>query len=238
MHTTTQSHSTLTWSNKLGPRKRRPYLLVIRDGAIATFAGETIPGVLAVASRMSKQDGTWSHTTYELRVAPGVRTLAVREHFETGSLVDGVAHATSQRVTDWSSFAAALGVTVAAARAWAQSTRPQIVERLDKVEAEIAEVEDAVADDSATLDVSVGGYSRRDTEGGAWLRPIVIEDATGEEVARLLPEDQKYGWQQDGFRVMPADAPVRVLSSTHTGGPRGGHRSMRVAVPAGCVART
>ncbi len=238
MHTTTQSSSSVAYSNKLGARKRRPYLLVIRDGVITTFAGQSIPGALAVRSTSYKKDGTWSHATYDILLAPGVRALAVREHFETGSLVDGIAAATSTRIVDWSSFAAALGVTVASARAWAQATRPQIVERLDKVEAEIAEVEDAVADDSATLDVSIGGYSRRDTEGGAWLRPIVIEDANGGEIARLLPEDQKYGWQQDGFRIVPTNAPIRVLSSTHTGGPRGGHRSMRVAVPAGCVART
>lgn len=35
----------MEWSNKLGSRERKPWLLLIKNGKITPFAGESIPGL-------------------------------------------------------------------------------------------------------------------------------------------------------------------------------------------------
>ena len=45
----------MEWSNKLGSRERKPWLLLIKNGRITPFAGEPIPGVVAIVMRLKRR---------------------------------------------------------------------------------------------------------------------------------------------------------------------------------------
>ena len=45
----------MEWSNKIGSRERKPWLLLIKNGRITPFAGEPIPGVVAIVMRLKRR---------------------------------------------------------------------------------------------------------------------------------------------------------------------------------------
>lgn len=45
----------MEWSNKLGSRERKPWLLLIKSGEVTPFAGEPIPGVVAIVMRLKRR---------------------------------------------------------------------------------------------------------------------------------------------------------------------------------------
>lgn len=68
-----------TWSNQMGERRRAAWLLLVdRGGTVHAFSGESIPAVCVVRNREFTKCGKWSHTTYRIQLASGVRALAWR----------------------------------------------------------------------------------------------------------------------------------------------------------------
>lgn len=60
------------WDNGLRCGARRPRLLVVDgDGEVYLFAGENIPGVLAVTGESYNKNGKWSSTTYRFAINRG-----------------------------------------------------------------------------------------------------------------------------------------------------------------------
>lgn len=49
----------MEYSNKIGSRERKPWLLLIKNGKITPFAGESIPGIVAVVGRQYEKCGKW-----------------------------------------------------------------------------------------------------------------------------------------------------------------------------------
>lgn len=83
------------WSDQMGHRGRGAWLLLVdSEGHIHRFTGENILGVCAVVGTDYKKAGKWSHTTYRLELAPGVRAIAGRDGWETGRFVEGLGAAT------------------------------------------------------------------------------------------------------------------------------------------------
>jgi hypothetical protein len=101
----------ITWSDELGNRSRRNGLLIIPPGEQAYwFCGGSDKNVRVVVSRYNK-NGKWSHTTYELEVADGVRAQPVTQGWESGKWREGFAKALELNpMALWSDIAATLQI--------------------------------------------------------------------------------------------------------------------------------
>ncbi len=220
------------WSDQLGHRSRRAWLLLMTpDGVINEFTGVNIPGIVAVQGTDYEKAGKWSHTTYRLAIADGVRYIAGHTGWETGTFTEGLASATGRKYCDtWIDVANALQVTVAEAQRFLQQ-RPEAAKRLDAAEAAVAAIDDVCGEEGGeTIAISFGSPTRRMMAEGFWDWPVKIFLA-GQEVARVTP-DRKGDWANT-----PTTGPVKILAAEKSSGPRGGSISLRLAVPAGATAR-
>jgi hypothetical protein len=124
------------WADKLGHRGRKPFLLLVRGEEVLKFEGATINGVVAILGMDWKKNGKWSHTTYRLRLADGVRAIAGRMGRETGGLADGIRAATgAERCDTWGEAALAIGVSRAAAERLVRRFWPDDAGRFDSTRA-------------------------------------------------------------------------------------------------------
>ncbi|HHX27907.1 MAG TPA: hypothetical protein GX716_02735, partial [Firmicutes bacterium] len=113
----------VVYSDQLASRRRRAWAIVIGPGdELEVFTGESIPGKVAVVGCDYEKNGVWSHHTYRLAVADGVRFLTGHFGFETGTFREGLRAATGQPTDRWHEVANALGVSLPVAqdflRAW------------------------------------------------------------------------------------------------------------------------
>jgi hypothetical protein len=139
--TRTDGHQ-IEWSDKLGPRKRQPFLLFIREGEVIPFEGQDIPGVVAVRGTDYTKQGVWSYTTYRLQIATGVREIAGRSGWETGRFTEGLGAALGLPTPDtWADVATALGVSVPRAMEFLRNWRPDAAESLNTVEKSLEALE-------------------------------------------------------------------------------------------------
>ncbi len=126
------------WNNGPGNRGRKAWLLVVTADAVTAFAGENIPGKVAVLNATYEKAGKWSNSTFRLRVAEGVRLIAGHDGWETGYFAEGLAAAVGVKTpTNWVEMAQALGVSVDAAKAFLQAWRPKAAAKLDVTEAAV-----------------------------------------------------------------------------------------------------
>ena len=215
----------VVWSNKMGPRGRAAWLLLIAGDTVHVFRGQSIPGVVAVVGEDYTKDGKWSHTTYRLAIADGVRAIAGRDGFETGRFTEGLAHALGIGPVDrWQGLANALGVTLSVAQEFLRSWRPKAAERLDRVEKDLGTIDAEAGDAGAdVMSITIGCPRRRDLEAGYWSWPIRVIGQHGQEVGRVWKVDGR--WEARGC--------VKILGAEHIAGPRGGWWSFRLAVPDG-----
>ena len=220
------------WSDQLGPRSRKAWLLfVLGDGdEVLPFNGETIPGVVVVQDNIYEKEGKWSKTIFTLRVAEGVRPIAGRDGWDTGRFAEGIATAVGTAIpTTWPELSEALGVSVPSAMEFLRAWRPGAATRLDKVESELAELEEASAassaEDTAMVTVSFGSPTNREIRDGYWESPKPIPGYDGAEIRLLDPEA---GWSEGNLEVVGITG--SVLSVRHSAGTRGGYYAVTVAV--------
>lgn len=62
---------TITWNSEMRNRSRTPQLLVLSEGKLEIFKGESIPGKVVVTASHFKKNGKWSGTTYQLVAGKG-----------------------------------------------------------------------------------------------------------------------------------------------------------------------
>ena len=217
-----------TWSDKMGSRSRSAWLLLIdKEGHIHHFTGETIPGVVVVIGHDYEKAGKWSHTTFRMELAPGVRAIAGMDGWETGRFVEGLRDAVNYRqpIDRWADVANALGVTLTEARRFLQEWRPKAAAKLDEVEDALASIDEHTGGDFEIVVVSFGAPTRRRREAGFWSWPVLVL-LDNQEIGRLVPEGSFY---------VPSGQ-VKLLAMETSSGFGGGYVSMRLAVPAGAVA--
>lgn len=221
--------SNITYSDGIGSRGRRPFLLFVRGEEIVNFRGENIPGIVVVRGTDFTKNGKWSHTTYRLELAECIRHIAGRDGWETGRFVEGLRSAVGGSAIDtWADVANALGVSVPAAMTFLRSWRPKAAEALDKVDEALSELDDAAEAveteaDTKIVVVSFGSPTRCARAEGFWTNPKSIP-AGGE--LRLI--DTEKGWAAENIAVHGVTG--KVLSATHASGHGGGYVSVTVAV--------
>lgn len=211
----------MEWNDGIGPRARRAWLLVVGPGdRVRAFAGESIPGVVAVVATAYHKDGKWSSTTYQIEAAPGVRLIPGRDGWETGTLREAL------KAPRWVDGANAVGVSLPAWQAFVREWRPKAAAHWDSVEESLASLDEVEAGGAEEIAISIGGPTRRQRDAGFWDWPIRVLDEDGAEVGRIAAVDGH----------LQATGPVRMLDVTRTSGPGGGYVTFRLGVPAGCRA--
>lgn len=217
----------ITWSDGLESRMRRPFLLFVRGDEVIVFRGQDIPGVVVVRGTDYTKNGKWSHTTYRLVLANGIRHIAGYDGWETGRFVEGLGSAVGCRTPDtWAETAQALGVSVPSAMEFLRSWRPKAAEKLDQVEVAMAKLEEASKEeaDSVVVTVSFGSPNNRAIREGYWESPKPIP---GYE-AEIRLTDPSAGWREGNISV--AGISGAVLSVKHAAGMHGGYYAVSVAV--------
>ncbi len=217
----------IEWSDGIGSRGRSPFLLFIKGDEIISFAGSDIPGVVVVRGTDYTRNGKWSHTTYRLQVADGVRHIAGRSGWETGRFVEGLGSAVGCATPDtWADTAKALGVSVPSAMEFLRSARPKAAEKLDEVEESLAKLEDVSEQetDSVIVTVSFGSPTNAAIRGGYWESPKSVLGYKA-EIRKL---DQNGSWVEGNIEVVGISG--TVLSVKHSSGMHGGYYAVSVAV--------
>lgn len=222
--------SEFTWSNEMGHRGRAAWLLLVdRDGLVHAFSGESIPTVCVVRNRDFSKCGKWSHTTYLLQLASGVRALAGRDGWETGRFDEGLACVAQVPVIDtWAACANALGVTVQEAKRFLREWRPKAAERLDSIEAELVALEEsdesAGGDGVEKITISFGSPTRKQREAGFWTAPKWVAPGVW---ATLV--DPQRDWEADNVAICGC-VEGKVIDAVHMRGFGGGSRSLTIAM--------
>jgi hypothetical protein len=218
----------ITWSNRMGPRSRDAWLLFIKGDVVIPFAGQDIPNIAVIRGTDYRKNGKWSHTTYRIVLAAGVRHIEGRDGWETGRFVEGLGQAIGHATPDrWVDVAEALGVSVPSAMEFLRAWRPKAAERLDDVDREIEALESTSPQgetDPVLVTVNFGGPTRRAISEGYWESPKGIPGYSGE----LRLRDPAVGWASENIEIMGVHG--KVIDVKHASGYHGGYYAITVAV--------
>ena len=220
----------IEYSDGIGSRGRNPFLLFIKGDDIVSVGGSDIPGVVVVRGTDYTKNGKWSHTTYRLQLADGIRHIAGRSGWETGRFVEGLASAVGCKTPDtWADTATALGVSVPSAMELLRSWRPKAAEKLDEVEQALAKLEEVSEKetDLVIVTVSFGSPTNRAIREGYWESPKSIPGHNAE----IRLKDRQQGWAEGNIAVVGISG--TVLSVKHSRGMHGGYYAVSVAVVPG-----
>jgi len=223
----------ITWNDKNGSRSRTAFLLFIKGDEVVPFFGETLPGIVVVKGSDYTKQGKWSHHTYRLNLAEGVRHIAGQSGWETGRFVEGLGSAVGCPTPDtWAEVAQAMGISVPSAMDFLRSWRPKAAEKLDEVEAALMDLEDAAEEavDFRKITVSFGNPSNRAMRDGYWESPKPISGYEAE--IRLV--DSTQGWVEGNIELIGISG--SVLFVKHSSGMHGGYYAISVAVVPGTEA--
>lgn len=126
---------TINWKDQLGYRSRKAFLWLIKGNKIWLFCGESIKGVVAVVGVDYKQNGKWSSADYRLQLAEGVRYIAFREGWESGTLREGLGSSLGCAPIDtWDDLAKALDLPRSVVERFIRYNFRREARDLDKVE--------------------------------------------------------------------------------------------------------
>lgn len=218
----------IKWSNEPGSRGRSSWLIFVRGDEVIPFAGGDIAGVVVVRGTDYTKNGKWSHTTFRLEVAPGIRHISGRTGWGTGTFAEGLGSAVGKPTPDtWPDMAACLGVSVPAAMEFLRAWRLGAAKALDDVEQKLASLEEAAespAVDTVTVTVSFGSPRNRDIAAGWWDAPKCIPGFAAE----IRKKDAGRGWGADNIDIVGIAG--TVISSRHSDGMHGGYYAVQVAV--------
>jgi hypothetical protein len=193
---------------------RRPRLYLAKGLEARKFTGESLPGYCAVVTAEYRQSGKWSNTTYQLRLAPGVRPL----HF-----VSPLHGTWGDKMESWGGVAQILGLPIELSQAIVLKEFPSTAERLDKVEAFALAVEEEHGNQAEVVVISFGSPTRRAIEEGFWRSPKSDCDSS----ATIAPGEGD-DWSKP---VVLEPAGAEVISSRHRPGMHGGYWAVEVVLP-------
>jgi hypothetical protein len=210
------------YSDSIGSRGRRPWLLLVRGDEVRAFDGADIPGWCAVAHSQYTRNGKWSGTTFTLAIADGVTALPGRNGWEEGTFREGLG------AQSWLDCANKLGVSVPAAQAFLRAWRPKAADWYDSAAERLAAIDDIADGGANTITISFGSPTRRMRDEGFWDWPVVVSSSVG-EIARFIPDQ----YRVEGTRV----GDCIVQQHIHSSGHGGGYVSLTLVVPDGATAQ-
>ena len=221
----------VVYSNQIGSRGRRPWLLFVRGDEIIPFNGENITGVAVVRGTDYEKSGKWSHTTYRLQLADDIRHISGRDGWETGTFAEGLGSVAGCKTPDtWAEMGEALGISVPSAMQFLRRWRPKAAKKLDEVEEALMELDEVAMDketDFEKVTVSFGSPTNRAIREGYWESPKEIPGYEAE--IRLKNVDK--GWTEENITIVGAVG--TVLSVEHSRGMHGGYYAVSVAIVPG-----
>lgn len=227
----------IEWSDGLGQRSCRRFLIFIHGDEVVPFRGENIKNVVVVSGTDYTKNGKWSYTTYRLQLADGVRYIAGRDGWNTGRFTEGLGEAVGRKTPDtWSQVSEALGASVPSAMRFLRAWRPKAAEALDETEQSLEALEESEQEndhDIVNVVVYFGSPSNREISDGFWEKPKKIKEFAEAEI-RL--KDFSGGWVEGNIEVVGISG--SVLSVEHSRGRHGGYYSVSVAVIPGTETKT
>lgn len=223
--------TSMTWSDGMGSRSRASWLLFIKGDEVIRFGGKDIVGVAVIRGTDFTKNGKWSHTTFRIELADGVRVIGGKDGWETGKFTEGLRTAVGGDPIDrWPDMARALGVSVPSAMSFFRAWRPKAAEALDAVDIQLEALEASSVVDTETVVVSFGGPTNRQIEAGFWGSPKGIPGYEGAEIHLLDPSK---GWGKENIVVSGMTG--TVIAAVHAAGYHGGYVSVTVAVVPGTL---
>ncbi len=226
----------IEWSDGLGQRSCRNFLIFIHGDEVILFRGESIVGVVVVSGTDYTKNGKWSYTTYRLQLADGVRYVAMRDGWNTGRFTEGLGEAVGRKTPDtWLQVAEALGVSVPSVMKFLRVCRPKAAEVLDETERALEALEESEQKndhDIVNVVVYFGSPSNREISNGYWEKPKKIS----EYEAEIRLKDIALGWIEGNIEVVGISG--KVLSVEHSRGRHGGYYSVSLAVIPGIETKT
>ncbi len=217
----------LQYSDGIGSRGRNPFLLLVKGDEVIVFRGQSIPGVVVVRGTDYTKNGKWSHTTYRLQLADGIRHIVGRNGWETSRFVEGLALAVGCATPDtWADTAKALGISVPSAMEFLRSWRQQEAEKLDEIEQSLAKLEEVSKKktDSVIVTVSFGSPTNHAVREGYWESPKSIPGYNAE----IRKIDASGSWIEGNIVVIGISG--TVLSVKYSSGMHGGYYGVSVGV--------
>ena len=180
---------TLDWSDQQGSRDRRAFLILVKNGVVTRFVGDTIPDLVVVVSKDFSKQGKWSHNTFRLALHPGVKAIHGHNGWENNTFCEGLRKATQACVDTWVDVAAALGVGVPEAMRFLRDFKPVEAETLDARDVALDSLQDEV-ENTSRVEVRFGSPIRRYLAAGFWGDPKDIPGVEGGEVFLITPPEE------------------------------------------------
>ncbi len=211
---TPSAPNSMTWSNGQGSRGRNAWLLLIKGDSITRFSGKSLPGLVDVRGTSYVKNGKWSHTTFRLELAAGVRAIAGWDGWETGRFIEGlrIAVSGSAPVDTWLDVSVALGVSVPSAMAFLRDWCPKAAEALDLVDAQLNALDAANRQIGITM-FAVGRHFANPLFGGTR-----VVGATVEQLVALANQTLESGAElKDGYAPFCKHLFIQNTSPTKAG---------------------
>lgn len=218
----------IEWNDKQGNRDRDAWLILIREEDIVFFKGENIQKICVVIG----SDKGESSNTYRIALAEGVKTIAGKNGWETGTFLEGLGKATAHPTPDtWAEVAKCFGTSVPAAMRFLREWKPKEAYSLDETERALEALE--ASEDNTDVErvvVSFGSPTNRQIREGWWNAPKEISGYEA-EIRLIDPEDREGDWSIDNIEVVGTTG--KVISVAYEKGARGGYYSVIVEVTLG-----
>jgi hypothetical protein len=207
----------------MGSRRRKAWLLLIKAGTVHEFSGSPIEGVVVIVNKSFTKNGVWSHDTFELALAEGVRFVPGKMGWDNGTFLEGLSAALGTNIRSWVTLANALNVTMEEAMRFIAKHHTKSGEELNRIERELAALDDVCPEGAAEMVFTFGSPNRRMREEGWWDWPVVVRQ-NGNAIAQLTLAET--GWVSN-------HPSVKVVRASHGSGRGGGFWTLTVVGPDG-----
>jgi len=136
--------SVIVYNDGRMPRGHYPKLLIYVRNHIYHFEGQNIPGICVIENKDYTKAGQWSNTTYQIRLAGGVKSSTIIPNWDSSKYVDDVTS-----ITKIAEQLGLVGVQNRAIEIFCKSILPRTWKRhedyLDNLD-QIAEMETRISD--------------------------------------------------------------------------------------------
>lgn len=215
----------ISWSDRLGNRKRVPFLLLRKDNDLMMFSGKDIPGICVITKRDYEKCGIYSCNKFQIELASGVISLPKMQGWETGGILEGL---NIERET-WECVANSFGVSVPSVQRFFREHFPKTANALDETEKNLSLLSESSPEEIVYVTISWGNYSKRRWENGDWFNPKPIPGFP-ECFIELIDKSKGWGYL-DNIKITGINGVV--ISTVHSKGMGGGYFDIKVSVSPG-----
>lgn len=84
-----ETEQDISWNDGITSRSRRPMLLLYTKNMVYEFTGQSIPNICTIIGTPDyTKNGKWSNSTYQLKLAKGVKFSSLRQDWDSGRFIN------------------------------------------------------------------------------------------------------------------------------------------------------